>query len=403
MHLLGAIDNQGQLTLAGKKMARFGTEPRLAAMLLYGQKKGAIAFNTAARLVAILEHPPHYTGNSDIFILFNQPNKAWLHRAEQLRQREHIEKTIVDSSLLSILLAVAFPDRIAAKRNITNRYLLANGSGVELDQRDSLYGTSYLIVTHLLQPSNALQPRILLAIACEPALIIDHFPTLLSDVMTIQWLEKPGTLRSVRRKQIGHIVLNEQTVNKPSQDEYRQALMGWLRQQGIGQLDWTTSASQLCTRLICAKQWFTEFDWPSVDEDALLAHLDVWLLPDLDNIQDIKSLKQINITNALKRLMNWQQIQQLDRWLPTHYRLPTGNQVPINYHTEQPPMISARIQELFGEQENPKIAQDKITVIIELLSPANRVLHITSDLANFWQRSYRDVQKEMKGRYPKHF
>lgn len=399
---LGAIDEQDHLSSFGKKMASSGSEPRLAAMLLYGQQQGAIAFNTAARLVAILEQPPHHTAQSDIYVWFNQPYQIWLQRAEQLRQQEGIEKTAVNPDLLPTLLAVGFPDRIAARRNTSESYLLANGTGATLHHQDSLNGARYLIIAALLQSGYDRNTRILLAITCEPLALVSLFPTLLSSTITVKWSEEQGTLRSIRRQKIGQIILNEQILDKPSQKDIHQALLDWLRQQGINQLDWNTHANQLIARLVCAKKWFAEYDWPAVDEQTLLDKLDTWLLPELDNVQDIKALKRINVADALRRLMNWQQIQRLEQWLPTHYRLPTGNRVQIKYDSERPPTISARIQELFGEPVNPRIAQNRVVITIELLSPANRILHITSDLAAFWRGAYRQVQKEMKGRYPKH-
>lgn len=399
---LGAIDEHDHLNSFGKKMARFGSEPRLAAMLVYGQQQGVVAFNTAARLVAILEQPPHHTEQSDIYAWFNQPKQIWLQRAEQLRQQEGIEKTRVNSDLLPILLAVAFPDRIAVKRDASEGYLLANGSGASLHHQDSLIRERYLIVVALLQSNYDRNPRILLAVSCEPQVLVSHFPSLLSNSITAQWSEEHGTLRSIRHQKIGQIVLNEQILPKPSQQDIQQSLLEWLRQHGIIQLNWTFHANQLIARLICAKKWFADENWPSVDEQTLLDKLDIWLLPDLDNVQDIKTLKRIDVANALKRLMNWQQLQRLEQWLPTHYCLPTGNRVQINYDTERSPTISVRMQELFGESVTPRIAQNRIVLTIELLSPANRVLHITNDLATFWRGAYRQVQKEMKGRYPKH-
>lgn len=399
---LGAIDEQDRLSSVGKKMASSGSEPRLAAMLLYGKQQGTVAFNTAARLVAILEQPPHHTAHSDIYYWFNQPYQVWLQRAEQLRQQEGIEETVVNPDLLPTLLAVAFPDRIAARRDTSEGYLLANGTGARLHHQDSLNGARYLIVASLLQSGYDRNSRILLAIACEPLRLVSCFPSLLSSTITAQWSETHGTLRSIRRQTIGQIVLKEQILDKPSQQDIRRALLDWLRQQGIKQLDWNSHANQFIARLICAKKWFAEYDWPAVDEQTLLDKLDIWLAPDLDNVFDLKMLKRINVEDALKRLMNWQQIQRLEQWLPSHYCLPTGNLVQIKYDTERPPTISVRIQELFGELANPRIAQNRVPITIELLSPANRVLHITSDLATFWQGAYREVQKEMKGRYPKH-
>jgi ATP-dependent helicase HrpB len=130
--------------------------------------------------------------------------------------------------------------------------------------------------------------------------------------------------------------------------------------------------------------------------------LETWLLPSLNGVRDLRGLKQVNIAEALGRLLNWQQKQQLDQALPTHYTVPTGSRLPIRYDADNPPALAVRLQEMFGEQRSPMLAEDRIAVVLELLSPAHRPLQITGDLAAFWQGAYREVQKEMKGRYPKH-
>jgi ATP-dependent helicase HrpB len=122
----------------------------------------------------------------------------------------------------------------------------------------------------------------------------------------------------------------------------------------------------------------------------------------LDEVGSLRELKQVNIAQALLRLLDWQQKQRLDNALPAHYVVPTGSRLPIRYHADDPPVLAVRLQEMFGEQCSPRLADGRISVVLELLSPAHRPLQITADLAAFWQGAYTDVQKEMKGRYPKH-
>jgi ATP-dependent helicase HrpB len=155
-------------------------------------------------------------------------------------------------------------------------------------------------------------------------------------------------------------------------------------------------------RLQCAQRWLPEAKWPAMDDEALLDGLEQWLLPSLNGVRDLRGLKQVSIAEALSRLMDWQQKQRLDNTLPTHYTVPTGSRLPIRYHADKPPVLAVRMQEMFGEQRSPQLAEGRIAVVLELLSPAHRPLQITGDLAAFWQGAYREVQKEMKGRYPKH-
>ncbi|BFO11753.1 hypothetical protein GGER_42630 [Serratia rubidaea] len=139
-----------------------------------------------------------------------------------------------------------------------------------------------------------------------------------------------------------------------------------------------------------------------MDDEALLAELERWLLPALGGVRDLRGLRQVNLAEALSNLLDWQQKQRLDNALPTHYTVPTGSRLPIRYEAGKPPLLPVRLQEMFGEQRSPMLAEGRIAVVLELLSPAHRPLQITADLAAFWQGAYREVQKEMKGRYPKH-
>ncbi len=143
-------------------------------------------------------------------------------------------------------------------------------------------------------------------------------------------------------------------------------------------------------------------NWPGVDDEALLDSLEQWLLPALDGVDNLKGLRQIELSSCLMELLDWQQRQILDNELPTNYTVPTGSRITIQYFHDKPPVLSVRMQEMYGEQQNPVLAKGRVPVVIELLSPAHRPLQITQDLAAFWQGTYREVQKEMKGRYPKH-
>lgn len=197
-------------------------------------------------------------------------------------------------------------------------------------------------------------------------------------------------------------MIKAQPLAKPSAEELSLALLNWVRNQGISALNWSDSAKQLRLRLQCAAQWLPEVNWPTVDDDSLLDSLESWLLPALDGVRDLRGLQNINLTDALLGLMDWSMRQRLDTALPTHYTVPTGSRLPLQYFSDKPPVLAVRLQEVFGEQHSPKIAEGRVALVLELLSPAHRPLQITRDLAAFWQGSYREVQKEMKGRYPKH-
>ncbi|WP_171454733.1 ATP-dependent helicase HrpB [Serratia marcescens] len=398
---LGATDDGDKLTAPGRQMAALGCEPRLAAMLVAGATLSADGLATAALLAALLEEPPR-GGQMDIGYWLSRPQANWRQRAAQLAKRLPQRAGQVDVELAPHLLASAFADRIAQRRGQDGRYLLANGMGAAMNQDEALSRAPWLIAPSLLQGHNSPDARILLALPVDIEALAAQLPTMVMQRTAVEWDEEKGTLRAWKRQQIGRLTLRAQPLAKPADEELQQALLDWVRAQGLAVLNWEGAAEQLRVRLQCAQAWLPEAEWPAMDEEPLLAALDQWLLPSLNGVRDLRGLKQVNLAEALSRLLDWQQKQRLDNALPTHYTVPTGSRLPIRYEAGKPPALAVRLQEMFGEQRSPMLAEGRIPVVLELLSPAHRPLQITGDLAAFWQGAYREVQKEMKGRYPKH-
>ncbi|WP_282677361.1 ATP-dependent helicase HrpB [Serratia marcescens] len=398
---LGATDDGDKLTAPGRQMAALGCEPRLAAMLVAGAALSADGLATAALLAALLEEPPR-GGQMDIGYWLSRPQANWRQRAAQLAKRLPQRAGQVDVELAPRLLAQAFTDRIAQRRGQDGRYLLANGLGAAMNQDEALSRAPWLIVPSLLQGHNSPDARILLALPVDIEALAAQLPAMVMQRTAVEWDEEKGTLRAWKRQQIGRLTLRAQPLAKPADEELQQALLDWVRAQGLAVLNWEGAAEQLRVRLQCAQAWLPEAEWPAMDEEPLLAALEQWLLPSLNGVRDLRGLKQVNIAEALSRLLDWQQKQRLDNALPTHYTVPTGSRLPIRYEAGKPPALAVRLQEVFGEQRSPMLAEGRIPVVLELLSPAHRPLQITGDLAAFWQGAYREVQKEMKGRYPKH-
>ncbi|MGL4270168.1 MAG: ATP-dependent helicase C-terminal domain-containing protein, partial [Plesiomonas sp.] len=184
--------------------------------------------------------------------------------------------------------------------------------------------------------------------------------------------------------------------------QMRQALLDWVAEQGLAVLNWDEPARQLRARLQCAARWLPEWPWPAVEDEDLLASLDMWLGPLLEGVRDVRGLRQLDLSAALNHLLDWQQRQRLEQLLPEAYTVPTGSRIAIRYAPEADPVLAVRLQEVFGESASPRIADGRVALVLELLSPARRPLQITRDLHAFWQGAYKEVQKEMKGRYPKH-
>ena len=398
LQMLGALEGD-RLSARWQKMAALGNDPRLAAMLVSTKNDDEAA--SAAKLAAILEEPPR-GGSTDLAVAFSRNQPAWQQRSQQLLKRLNVRSGQPDIALLPLLLAQAFADRIARRRGQEGRYQLANGMGAMLDADDALGRHEWLIAPLLLQGSASPDARILLALPLDIEALMQTCPELLQQSDTIEWDEAQGTLKALRRSRIGQLTVKVQPLAKPSEEELHQAMLNGIRDKGLSVLNWTPEAEQFRLRLQCAANWLPEYDWPAVDEDSLLKTLELWLLPHMSGVHSLRALKALNVGQALRGLLDWSMLQRLDSELPAHYTVPTGSRIAIRYHEDNPPVLAVRMQEMFGEANTPTIAQGRVPLVLELLSPAQRPLQVTSDLSAFWQGSYREVQKEMKGRYPKH-
>ncbi|EMR0739015.1 MULTISPECIES: ATP-dependent helicase HrpB [Citrobacter] len=398
LQMLGALEGD-RLSATGQKMATLGNDPRLAAMLVSANNDNEAA--TAVKLAAILEEPPR-GGSTDLAVAFSRNQPAWQQRSQQLLKRLNVRSGQPDSALLPSLLAQAFADRIARRRGQEGRYQLANGMGAMLDADDASGRHEWLIAPLLLQGSASPDARILLALPLDIEVLIQACPELLQQSDTIEWDETQGTLKALRRSRIGQLTVKVQALAKPSEEELHLAMLNGIRDKGLSVLNWTPEAEQFRLRLQCAANWLPDYNWPAVDEDSLLATLESWLLPHMSGVHSLRALKALNVGQALRGLLDWSMLQRLDSELPAHYTVPTGSRIAIRYHEDNPPVLAVRMQEMFGEAKTPTIAEGRVPLVLELLSPAQRPLQVTSDLSAFWQGSYREVQKEMKGRYPKH-
>lgn len=397
---LGAVDERQQLTPRGRRMAASGTAPRLAAVLCAaGDDPRAIA--TACLLVAILEEPPRQ-GSEDLLTLFLRPQPQWLTRARALQQKVGKGNGQADELLVPRLLMAGFSDQLAQQRGQSGRFLLARGSGASLGEGASLSRHPWLIALQLSLSAQHSDARIRLAWAVDIEQLTQDCPQWVEERDDVAWDEEKGILRVRRQQAIGALILSSRPGARPEPEMLHRAMLRWVREKGLSVLPWSEAAQQLRERLACASEWLANEDWPEVSDEALLDNLEHWLLPEMATVSDARSFNAINISSALLHLITWSQRQRLDSELPTHYTVPTGSRMPIRYTSGQSPVLAVRIQEMYGEAVTPVVAAGRVPVVLELLSPAMRPLQITRDLAGFWQGAWRDVQKEMKGRYPKH-
>ncbi|CCN84726.1 ATP-dependent RNA helicase hrpB [Vibrio nigripulchritudo SFn27] len=401
---LGLTDAESKLTELGIQAQSLGTDPRMAAMLLKARQESGEHLSTAMAMVALIEEPER---SSDSLIHSAQRFKDGRHqhqhkvktRISALNTRLGVQPAAFkfDELLSGTCLCWAFPDRIAKQRSAGGEnYLLANGHGAQVDLLSSLSQNEFLVVVDLMKGRNSDSK---IHFACPLDSLPEH---LIKQGVFVYWDDQKGELIAEARTSIGAIVLEAKPTKEITEEQKSQALLNHIKLNGLDVLCWSDKGSGLLNRIRCAREWLSEESWPDVSDSGLVENLDKWLLPFMNGVSNMKALKKVDMYQALNAYLGWPLNQSIDEWLPERYPLPTGQTREICYQEGKPPHLSARVQEVFGEQASPRIAKGKIAVTLELLSPARRPIQITQDLAAFWQGSYHEVKKEMKGRYPKH-
>lgn len=405
---LGLISSDRQMTSLGKQACQLGIEPRLAAMLLKINANHSHLMDTALGLIPLLEDPkPLWIDLSRTLTLLKEGKYKQQHaikRATNLGNKVgwSFNLSKIQEECAGLCLAMAFPDRVGQRRTGQHgQFILANGHGASIDATEPLAASEYIVAGSLLR-TNQDSSRIFLASGVDIHALDKLFPSLFESVDRVDWDERRGSLIAERRYMLGKIIVNKVSLPAPSREKITQALLNYISRKGLARLHWDERSLSTLERLRCGAQWLEELNWPDFGESALLENLDKWLMPFMLNVSTLNELSKIDLSEALLAYLGWPLNQQIDQLLPTHYQLPTGRSKAITYQSGAEPIMSVRMQEMFGESASPRIAEGRKTVVLELLSPAQRPLQITSDLAGFWAGSYKEVQKEMKGRYPKH-
>jgi len=423
LHELEAIDEKLAITPLGKKLAEFPLHPRLALMLVRGQEQGLSKL--ACRLAAILNNRDPMKGeagrqNTDIeerlhlleffekegaravLAKSGEPStcRRILQEASQYH-RLHGKKAKVSESHSAVgnLLASAYPDRIAHKKPDSSQYLLASGSGAVLPQGDHLGQCELLVAAKL--DAGKKQGRIFMAAMLSMAELRSDHSHLIQIKKSVRWDTEQQRVAAVEEECLGSLVLSRKKWAKAEPEQISQCLLEGIRMAGIECLPWQKKSRELQARIQSAHFWQPD-TWPDVSDEALLQDLS-WLEPYLIDARGFNDLRKLDLYDILISRLSWQDQQELDRMAPTHFKVPSGSRIMMHYQPGESPILPVRIQQMFGCKETPTVAGGKIPVLIHLLSPAQRPIQITSDLAAFWQTTYKEVKKELAGRYPKHY
>jgi ATP-dependent helicase HrpB len=399
---LGLVKD-GQLTTNGRAVAALPVHPRLGWMLIWAAKHNATL--QACRLAALLEEQQNRSDSADLYPAIQQPlNTALSKRVSQLTQRLKNANNQTESPSAAILLAQAFPDWIAQRRaGEPVRFRLACGAGAVMHNADTLAHCEWLIVAQLGGTGNQL--RIFKALEINIDELKKYSPEFFSKVNHLDWDEKQQRVIAESRVMLENLIVESRPQHDISNSDKAKALLVGIRKLGLSCLPWDDACIEWRARVERMRGLSTighNINWPEVDDDALLNNLEAWLLPYLDGIGTIKALQQLDLNKILKALIDYPQQALLDEWLPQRYTVPSGSQIKLQYSKPGDPLLSVRLQEMLGCSENPSIANGQIILKVELLSPAQRPVQVTTDLVNFWSNSYPAVKKEMAGRYPKH-
>lgn len=420
--LLGALDADRRITALGRDMLQLGATPRLAAAALRAPARDRAL--VADLLAALDARSPlrGEAGRSDDFRLRIAALHAWrregargareadagaLAALEQVssgwRRRLRCEQSareLPDSLRLGDLLLHAFPDRVA-RQDAANprRYALSNGRGARLHDNSALYGEPWLIVLDLrLEDKDSL---VLAAAPFDPDLLERDFPERFANQRSVRWNVAKRAVEAFEERRFAALVLSRRQVAVTAADAVP-ALISAVRDAGLDTLPWSDNARELRNRVQALREWCPELGLPDLSDTALLASLEDWLAPYLDGKSRLDALRAEELSQALSAMLDFDQRRALDAQAPTALRVPSGNERRIEYAAGQPPVLAVKLQELFGLADTPRIAQGRVPLTLHLLSPAQRPIQVTQDLKGFWERTYPEVKKELKGRYPRH-
>ncbi len=412
--VLEAIEglDQGNLTSHGKELHQVPAHPRIAHMLLYAKKANLLPL--ATDIAAILEEKDPLASQAGVDLNLRieglrrfrgQENGAFAYKkidkvAGQYRKLFSVEpeNSPVDPWASGLLLAYAYPERIAAARPGNNaQFQLANGKIAQLGHKDDLAHESWLAVAHL--DARDGMGKIWMAAPLNPK---DLAP-MLKTKEVLEWDRKKGGLQAHAEIRIGAIVLGNRPLPKVNPELVIQLLLETLKEEGSFLLDWNDAVLGLIARVRSLAIWHPEQNWPDWSVDSLCATASNWLEPYLMGITKNEELKKLNLSQYLYHSLSYEQKQDLEKMAPSSLQVPSGSEIQIAYQEDgSAPRLAVRLQELFGMLETPKVNEGRNPILIELLSPGYKPVQLTQDLKSFWTSGYFEVKKELKQRYPKH-
>ena len=423
---LEALDVQGRITGHGREMAGLPLHPRLAHMLLKAssQQQAELAADMAA-LVSERDILRRQAGRSavdieerlDLLKRWRQGGRAEVAAAggnisacarvveisRQLR-RAVGGSNAVDANPCSpgLLLSFAYPERIAQRRKDTScRYLLASGRGVKLPEGEPMGTCEFLVVAEM--DAGTVEGRAYLVAAVDAAQLRLAHENRVVRSSSIAWDSGSCAVVAREEEQLAALTLRSRPVQSPDSESIRSAMLEGIREMGVNSLPWNRNTTEWRARIFSLRRWQPDAAWPDFSDTWLMDNLELWLGPWLDGVTRQQHLKRLDLEAILKSRLDWPRQQLMTKLAPSHIRVPSGARKSLTYLCGETPVLKVRLQEMFGLDETPRVCNGGIPIMLHLLSPAQRPVQITQDLSGFWSRTYKEIRKELKGRYPKHY
>ena len=407
---VGEAGVDGRITDHGKALARLPAAPRIAHMLMVAKAAGLAG--TAAWTAAVLDERD---GGADLAQAVRNAHAGRVDAGALRRMRETVrqllrlvdedDRSAVDVDAIGRIVAMAYPERLARRRADTRNardvgYLCADGGEARIAERDLLAASEWLAIAHW-EPGSPRRIRSAAGLS-EREVMADQVARIVN-VADVAWNEQQQAVLAERQMRLGAIVLERKPINQPDGERQRAAMIEGIRSLGIAALPWGDGARQWQARVASLHAWRSGEDWPDVSDQALEATLEDWLTAYLPGITRREHLARLELAGILNGLLDYPRQQRLARLAPTHLDVPSGSRVALEYSADgAPPVLAVKLQELFGATQTPAVNEGRMPVSLHLLSPGRRPIQVTRDLAGFWDRTYDEVRKELKGRYPRH-
>ena len=420
---LGAIDENGNITQLGKRMSALPCHPRIARMILATQHS---TFNTphstslACDIAALLEEkdPLADSNNTDLSLRMSMLRSARKRKqmgrwariamiAAEYRRMAHANENNSDPvpEDVGLLVAYAYPERIALSANNVGGYRLASGDNVQLDSNDSQSAHSWLAIASLYsKPGNT--GRVFLAAPLNPN---DLDESIIKERDNISWDTKQGCVTMQKERRIGKLLVDSKPIHNADKEDVIYIICEAMSKNGLSMLAWSDEQVQRLQRRVAqVAAWHPELNIPDISTEHLIANAKDWLPLYLDEGGHVKStineLRRLNLAEIMWNIIPYETQVEIDRLAPTHIKVPTGSQIRIDYRQgAEAPVLSVRLQECFGMEQTPCVNDGQQPVLMELLSPGFKPVQLTQDLASFWKGTYFEVRKELRRRYPKHY